>query len=76
MRKLQQRFPACAHLEFRPDTVHDDRADSYASLVRGRTDEEVVEAFLVRVRNGEGPTDDEIELIDEVVGERRARVTS
>lgn len=76
MRKLQQRFPHCAHLEFRPETVQEDGGDSYASLVRGRTDEEVVEAFLVRVRNGDGPTDDEAELIDEIVAERRARVTA
>lgn len=74
MRKLQGRFRHCAHLEHRPAVRHTDAAESYAALVRGRTDEEVVEAFLVKVRNGEGPSPAEADLIGEVVAERgRAR---
>jgi exonuclease SbcD len=73
MRKLQQRFPHCAHLEFRPSEVHDDGGSSYAALVKGKTDDELVDAFLVKVRNGAGPGDDEAALIRDVIGTRDAR---
>lgn len=75
MRKLQGRFPHCAHLEFRPSSRHDGGDDSYAGLVRGRSDDEVVDSFLVKVRNGEGTTDDEADLVRQVIGDRAAEVT-
>ena len=67
MRRVQSRFPHCALLEFRPSVVAEDTGEGYADLVRGRGDDEVVEAFLVKVRNGAGASDEERELIRDVI---------
>ncbi len=76
MRKLQSRFPHCAHLEFRPSLSHDDGGASYADLVRGKSDDELVDTFLVKVRNGEGTTDLEAELIRDVIADRDAQAST
>jgi exonuclease SbcD len=73
MRQLQSRFPHCAHLEFRPSRVHDDGGRSYAELVRGKSDDELVDTFLTKVRNGEGATGPEVELVRDVIAEHEAR---
>lgn len=67
MRRLQTRFPHCASIEFRPSVVAEDTGQGYAELVRGRSDEEVVDSFLTRVRNGVGATEPERELIRDVI---------
>lgn len=67
MRRLQARFPHCSLLEFRPGEVADDAGPGYAEMVRGRSDEEIVDAFLVRVRNGVGATETEREVIRDVI---------
>ena len=67
MRKLQARFPHCAHLSFNPTDVFDDGATSYGELVHGKTDEQLIAGFLQRVRNGDGPSDEETALIREVI---------
>lgn len=69
MRRLQTRFPWCATLEFRPAIVASDSAHTYTELVRGRTDEELIDGFLAKVRNGEGATSEETDLVREVVAE-------
>ena len=69
MRRLQARFPWCATLEFRPSVVATDSARTYTELVRGRSDQELIDGFLAKVRNGEGSTGDETELVREVVAE-------
>jgi exonuclease SbcD len=76
MRKLQSRFAHCAHLEFRPSRVHDDGGRSYAELVRGKTDDELVDTFLTKVRNGEGSTEPETALVRDVIAERAARTST
>ncbi|WP_022882941.1 exonuclease SbcCD subunit D [Gryllotalpicola ginsengisoli] len=74
MRKLQSRFPHCASLEHRPAVVDSDGARGYRERVGGkdRPDPEVIAAFLAHVRNGEGPSPAEAELIAELVAERAA----
>ena len=67
MRKLQARFSHCAHLSFNPTDVFDDGATSYGELVHGKTDEQLIAGFLQRVRNGDGPSDEETSLIREVI---------
>lgn len=76
MRRLQARFPHCAHLDFRPSVRHDGGTSSYAEMVRGKSDDELVDTFLVKVRNGEGSTDEEAELIREVIAERAAKAAT
>lgn len=76
MRALQRRFPHCAHLEHRPDSVDATEGLSYATLVKGRTDAEVIDAFLQRVRNGQGASPAEAALVREVIGEYTAEELS
>jgi DNA repair protein SbcD/Mre11 len=71
MRRLQARFAWCAHVEHRPVKLVGDGASSYAERVQGKSDEQVLEAFLRHVRNGEGLTDSEAELFEDVVSEHR-----
>ncbi len=72
MRRLQTRFPWCAQVEHRLAIVASDGARSYAERVRNKTEEEIVDAFLTHVRNGEGPTDAETELLHSVIETHRA----
>ena len=73
MRRLQQRFPHCAHLEFKPAVVAEDSGLGYAALVRGRSDEEVVDAFLANVRNGVGAGSDELDLVRDAITRQASR---
>jgi exonuclease SbcD len=49
MRRLQRRFPYCVHLEWAGSASAGD-ARSYQELMRGRSDMEVVDEFVGRVR--------------------------
>jgi exonuclease SbcD len=75
MRRLQSRFQWCAHVEHRPAKIITDGASSYAERVHGKSDEEVLDAFLRHVRNGEGPSDAESELFGDLVGEYLAEAS-
>lgn len=70
LRRLQERFPHAVELTFAPSHVHDDGALTYAERVRAKTDVEVFDIFLAAVRNGEAATEQEGELIREVVAGR------
>ena len=72
MRRLQTRFPWCAHVEHRPAVVFQDGAGSYTERVQGKSDDEVLDAFLQHVRGGEGTTEPESELFEDVVAQHRA----
>ncbi len=72
MRRLQQRFPWCAHLEHRPGVAGPVSDETYADRVQGRSDPEIVEAFLTHVRDGHGASEQERELLDEVISEHAA----
>lgn len=72
MRRLQTRFPYCAHVAHRPEATPRDGAISYAERVRQRTDEEVIAAFLEHVRAGEGLSEAELEIVRELISEQRA----
>jgi exonuclease SbcD len=50
MRRLQTRFPHCVHLDWAGSPATPGKR-SYQELVRGRSDMEVVEEFVVRVRS-------------------------
>jgi exonuclease SbcD len=71
LRRLQERFRFCAKVVHAPATVSERDGRTYAQRVRAaRTDRELVEAFLVHVREGAGATTAEQELIDDVLAER------
>jgi exonuclease SbcD len=73
MRRLQARFPHCAKVLHAPAIVHDDGGASFGSRVRSaRNDSEVIDAFLVHVRNGVGADAAEADLVREIIDARRA----
>jgi exonuclease SbcD len=73
MRRLQQRFPHCAEVRHTPEKVASPETRSFADRVgAARSDGELVDQFLAHVRNGETATDDEADVIRDVLGERAA----
>lgn len=71
MRRLQARFPWCATVVHLPAASSADDGAGYARRVRAaRDDAEVIDAFLAHVREGEGASVVERELIRDVLGAR------
>jgi exonuclease SbcD len=73
MRRLQDRFPFAATLEYRPAVVAEAGAATYRERVEKKTDDEIVAGFLELVRNGVGPTEFETALIADVIAEQAAK---
>ncbi|MFI8633906.1 exonuclease SbcCD subunit D [Microbacterium sp. NPDC077663] len=71
LRRLQQRFPFCAKVVHAPTLVRTADPRSYVERVRAaRTDRELVEAFLSHVREGQGASEREAEILEDVLDER------
>lgn len=71
LRRLQERFPHCAKVVHAPAVAAVAAPRTYAERVGdARTDDELVDAFLVHVRGGEGLSEPERELLAEVKGDR------
>ncbi|MCZ4067606.1 exonuclease SbcCD subunit D C-terminal domain-containing protein [Microbacterium sp. H37-C3] len=71
MRRLQERFPFCAKVVHAPSDAAPSDARTYVDRVRAaRSDAELVEAFLVHVREGAGADERERELLADVLDER------
>ncbi|MBT9607545.1 exonuclease SbcCD subunit D C-terminal domain-containing protein [Microbacterium sp.] len=71
MRRLQARFPWCATVAHTPAEPRRDDGLGYARRVRAARDEaEIIDAFLTHVREGEGASEVERELIREVLDSR------
>ncbi|WP_091709402.1 exonuclease SbcCD subunit D [Microbacterium sp. cf046] len=71
MRRLQARFAFCATVMHTPEGVRGPDGLTYSRRVRAaRSDAELVDAFLAHVRDGEGATDAEAEVIRDVIDER------
>lgn len=71
MRRLQARFPFCATVMHTPEGVRGPDGLTYSRRVRAaRSDAELVDAFLSHVRDGEGASDREAEVIRDVIDER------
>lgn len=71
LRRLQERFPFCAKVVHAPAVVRSDDGRSYSQRVRAaRSDAELVDAFLTHVREGEGASARERELLGDVLDER------
>jgi len=73
MRRIQSRFPSAVQLTHQPAVMAERPAASYAERLHARSDHEVIAGFLEFVRNGVGPSDDESELIAEVIAEQAGR---
>jgi exonuclease SbcD len=74
MRRLLARFPHCAEVRHAPTASRPDDARTYAQRVRtARNEAELVDAFLAHVREGEGASAREAEIVGELLDER-ARV--
>ncbi|MEV7693687.1 exonuclease SbcCD subunit D [Microbacterium sp. NPDC089189] len=76
MRRLQERFPHCATVAHTPEHARVDDERTYVQRVRAaRSDRDLIDAFLEHVREGEGVTAAEAELLaDVVIDERPALV--
>lgn len=71
LRRLQQRFGHCAKVVHLPATARQGDELTYADRVNAAvTDREKIEAFLVHVREGEGATEAEAELLADILDER------
>ncbi|MFT4050670.1 MAG: exonuclease SbcCD subunit D [Microbacterium sp.] len=67
LRRLQQRFPYCAKVAHAPPAAAVGETRTYAQRVSSaRSDAELIEAFLVHVRAGEGASTREAELLRDV----------
>ncbi len=71
LRRLQKRFPHCAKVVHAPTVTGDRAARTYAERVRAaRTDRELFDAFLAHVREGQGATEREADLLDALLDDR------
>ena len=71
MRRLLARFPHCAEVRHAPVAPRADDARTYAQRVRtARNEAELVDAFLTHVREGEGASAREAEIVGELLDER------
>jgi len=71
MRRLQERFPWCVTVAHLPAESRKDDGLGYARRVRAARDEtEIIDAFLAHVREGEGASDAERDLIRDVLDAR------
>jgi exonuclease SbcD len=71
MRRLLARFPHCAQVSHAPAVSSTAQTRTYAERVRSaRSEAELVGAFLAHVREGEGASARETELIADLVEER------
>ncbi|WP_169581906.1 MULTISPECIES: exonuclease SbcCD subunit D [Microbacterium] len=70
MRRLHARYPFCATVVHTPEGARGDDGLTYSTRVRrARSDAELVDAFLAHVREGEGASAREAEVIRDVIGE-------
>jgi exonuclease SbcD len=76
MRRLQDRFPFAAMLEYRPAVVAEAGTATYRERIEKKSDDEIVAGFLELVRNGVGPTEFESTLIADVIAEQAAKEAS
>lgn len=71
LRRLQQRFPHCAKVVHVPGVARHSDGRGYTDRVRAaRSDLELFDAFLSHVRDGEGLTEREREVLRDVLEER------
>ncbi|MBA8815291.1 exonuclease SbcD [Microbacterium halimionae] len=77
MRRLQSRFQWCASVAHVPAVTREKSELTYSGRVRAaRSDLELVDAFLSHVREGEGASDAESEILRNTLGEQAAAEAS
>ncbi|WP_156761062.1 exonuclease SbcCD subunit D [Microbacterium karelineae] len=73
MRRLRSRFPQCATIQPDPQRRETDTARTYRERVARETpDPQIVDDFLALVRDGDGASEGERQLIADVIAEARA----
>ncbi|GEP48609.1 exonuclease SbcCD subunit D [Microbacterium saccharophilum] len=71
LRRLQARFPHCAKVVHTPAAARERAGGTYVDRVRAaRSDRELVDAFLQHVRDGQGASEREADLLADVLDER------
>lgn len=69
LRQLQRRFPYTAEVMFEPAQREAASTQTYSEKIRGKSDLELVDVFLHSVRNGEGASPAELELMRTVISQ-------
>ncbi|MEO0023859.1 MAG: hypothetical protein RL196_300 [Actinomycetota bacterium] len=72
MVKLKKRFEWCAEVLNEPEIQVVENELSYRERIKGKSDLEIIESFLVDVRNGAGASPEELELINQVINASNA----
>ena len=67
VRRLRMRFPHLVDYAYRPAVVAEEMGANYGERVEGKTDAEIIDAFLVHVRNGSGASEEEATEIADVL---------
>lgn len=73
MKKLQTRFAFCAEVISEPANRAVTNSDSYRDRIKGKTDLEIIESFAKDVRNGQGLSNEEQKVINQVLAELKAK---
>lgn len=74
LQRLRARFEYCAEVVHDPADRVMGSTSTYAERVKGKSDLQVAESFMVDVRNGEGPSKTEAKILAEVITECAAEV--
>lgn len=74
LQRLRSRFPFCAEVVHDPTERVAASASTYSERIKGKSDSEVADSFLVDVRNGDGPTKAEARILADVIAERAGEV--
>lgn len=74
LQRLRTRFPFCAEVVHDPTERVAASTSTYSERIKGKSDSEVAESFLVDVRNGDGPTQAEASILADVIAESSSEV--
>ena len=75
VRRLHTRFPYVVDYAWRPEVVAEARGANYGERVAGKTDAQIIDAFVSHVRNGVEPSPDETSEIGSVLQTLAEKVT-
>ena len=73
MDRLRRRFPHAVALAFEPEGREQADSGTYGARLRGLDDEALAARFVADVRGGDGPDDDERELLRDALGAHRLK---
>lgn len=73
MKKLQTRFAFCAEVISEPANRAETNSESYRDRIKGKTDIEIIESFAKDVRNGQGLSNEEQKVLNQVLADLKLK---